>query len=168
MLRLFGVPASSSRGRRGGGEGGGGGGGGGGLGGLRPRAGVEVITRLGRPRPNPISICNHSDYHQLPPTYTNFDQNIQSKLGVALAFICLGLRGDHSRKQIYAAQVWDLEQGHSLKPDFQQHCPCGVCLLESGLDLLVCSAIERDPSPGNCTSAVQYKCNTNTKERSLP
>ena len=64
MLRLFGVPASSSRGRRGGGGGeGGGGGGGGGLGGLRPRAGVEVITRLGRPRPNPISICNHSDYH---------------------------------------------------------------------------------------------------------
>ena len=62
MLRLFGVPASSSRGRRGGGEGGGGasggdggggGGGGGGLGGLRPRAGVEVITRLGATQAQP-------------------------------------------------------------------------------------------------------------------
>ena len=64
MLRLFGVPASSSRGRgRGGGggsgEGGGGGGGvdrgggGGGLGGLRPRAGVEVITRLGAAQAQP-------------------------------------------------------------------------------------------------------------------
>ena len=67
MLRLFGVPASSSRGRRGGGEGGGGsggegggggsgggsGGGDGGLGGLRPRAGVEVITRLGAAQAQP-------------------------------------------------------------------------------------------------------------------
>ena len=54
MLRLFGVPASSSRGRRGGGGGvGGGGGGGGGLGGLRPRAGVEVITRLGAAQAQP-------------------------------------------------------------------------------------------------------------------
>ena len=55
MLRLFGVPASSSRGRRGGGEGvgGGSGGGGGGLGGLRPRAGVEVITRLGAAQAQP-------------------------------------------------------------------------------------------------------------------
>ena len=44
MLRLFGVPASSSRGR---------GGGGGGLGGLRPRAGVEVITRLGAAQAQP-------------------------------------------------------------------------------------------------------------------
>ena len=46
MLRLFGVPASSSRGR-------GGGGGGGGVGGLRPRAGVEVITRLGAAQAQP-------------------------------------------------------------------------------------------------------------------
>ena len=54
MLRLFGVPASSSRGRRGGSGGGGGdGGGGGGLGGLRPRAGVEVITRLGATQAQP-------------------------------------------------------------------------------------------------------------------
>ena len=54
MLRLFGVPASSSRGRRGGGGGvGGGGGGGGGLGGLRPRAGVEVIARLGAAQAQP-------------------------------------------------------------------------------------------------------------------
>ena len=59
MLRLFGVPASSSRGRRGGGGGDGGsggvarGGGGGGLGGLRPRAGVEVITRLGAAQAQP-------------------------------------------------------------------------------------------------------------------
>ena len=67
MLRLFGVPASSSRGRGGGGEGGSGGGGGGGgegveggsggggggLGGLRPRAGVEVITRLGAAQAQP-------------------------------------------------------------------------------------------------------------------
>ena len=54
MLRLFGVPASSSRGRRGGGVGGSGGeGGGGGLGGLRPRAGVEVITRLGAAQAQP-------------------------------------------------------------------------------------------------------------------
>ena len=54
MLRLFGVPASSSRGRRGGSGGGGGdGGGGGGLGGLRPRAGVEVITRLGAAQAQP-------------------------------------------------------------------------------------------------------------------
>ena len=58
MLRLFGVPASSSRGRRGGGGGGSGGGrvakgGGGGLGGLRPRAGVEVITRLGAAQAQP-------------------------------------------------------------------------------------------------------------------
>ena len=45
MLRLFGVPASSSRGRRGGG--------GGGLGGLRPKAGVEVITRLGAAQAQP-------------------------------------------------------------------------------------------------------------------
>ena len=52
MLRLFGVPASSSRGRGGGGEGGSGGGGGG-LGGLRPRAGVEVITRLGAAQAQP-------------------------------------------------------------------------------------------------------------------
>ena len=53
MLRLFGVPASSSRGRGVRGGEGGSGGGGGGLGGLRPRAGVEVITRLGAAQAQP-------------------------------------------------------------------------------------------------------------------